>query len=93
MLSQQSMLLIDDILAKFCFFFFGGGKGAGWRGSVLSLFSYRDDWMTRLLFTRITTTTRKKKKTDSDVFFLPLPFLLCSAAAENMAVIPEWLGI
>lgn len=64
MLSQQSMLLIDDILAKFCFFFFFGGEGrelAGWLARVLSL-SYRDDWMTRLLFTRITTTTKKKKK-------------------------------
>lgn len=60
MLSQQSMLLIDDILAKFCFFFFGGeGRGLAGEGPV-SL-SYRDDWMTRLLFTRITTTIKRKK--------------------------------
>lgn len=46
--------------------------------------------MTRLLFTRITTTTKEKKKKQTVMFSFGLgPFLLCSAAAENIAVIPE----
>lgn len=79
-------------------FFLGGeGRGlAGWLARVLSLslsLSYRDDWMTRLLFTRITTTQEKKNKQTVMFSFGLCLFLLCSAAAENMAVIPEWLGI
>jgi len=65
-LSQQSMLLIDDILANSVSFFLegrGGGWLAGWlAGEGPVSLSYRDDWMTRLLFTRITTTTKEKNR-------------------------------
>lgn len=90
------MLLIDDILANSVSFFLEGrgGEGAGWRGSCLSFsLSYRDDWMTRLLFTKNNNNDKRKKQQTVMFSFGLGPFLLCSAAAENMAVIPEWLGI